>query len=184
MNKFKNRLKYFMECYFNQTFGFDELDELILEFKKIENNLCKELFIQELLYFIETKKYLLANRILRKHGDLDLKDLGKVEKFITYLYDKLLDNPTGVKATDFIKKCRVVFCPVCTPEPEKVMEFGIIDKATVIANNIEIYICKPCKLVWLDENDIRLENAVGYKKFMKTNGLKGFWNELKDIDVL
>jgi len=37
-----------MECYFNQTFGFDELDELIREFKQIESDLCKDLFIKSL----------------------------------------------------------------------------------------------------------------------------------------
>src|SRR5438477_3495186 len=180
MNKFKNRLKYFVECYFCQTFNFNELDDLIMEFKKIESDLCKELFVQELGYFIDTENYVKATRIINRYGDR-IFDLEKTKKFINYLYDQLLDRPTDVKATDFIKKCRLVFCPVCTPDPEVVMEFGIIDKATVIANDIQIYICKPCKLVWLDENDIRAENAVRYKEFMKANGLKGFWNELKDV---
>ncbi len=183
MNKFKNRLKYFMECYFCQTFDFNELDDLIMEFKRIENDLCKELFVQELGHFIDTENYVKAARIIKRYGDR-IFDLEKTKEFINYLYDKLRDRPTDVKATDFIKKCRVILCSVCTPDPEMVMEFGIIDKATIIANNIQIYICKPCKLVWLDGNDIRADNTIDYKKFMEANELKGFWSELKDIDVL
>lgn len=172
-----------MECYFNQTFGFDELDELIREFKQIESDLCKDLFIKELHNFIETKKYRSASRFIKKYGDMNL-DEEKTEKFINYLYDRLLDNPTKVKATDFIKKYRVVFCPVCTPDSEAVMEFGIIDKATVIGKDIQIYVCKLCKLVWLDEDDIRADNAQDYKKFMRANGFKGLWKELTEVDVL
>ena len=63
------------------------------------------------------------------------------------------------------------------------MKFSLIEKATVIGKDLQIYICKPCKLVWLTE-DIRTDNAQDYKKFMKSIGLKGLWKELEDVDIL
>jgi hypothetical protein len=78
----------------------------------------------------------------------------------------------------------VVFCPVCCPDPEKIKtRYSLIEKATVIGKNVQIYICKPCKLAWLTE-EIRADNAQNYKKFMKTLGLKGLWKELTDVDIL
>ena len=53
----------------------------------------------------------------------------------------------------------------------------------MIGKDLQIYICKPCKLVWLIEN-IQADNAQDYKKFMKNLGLKGLWKELSDIDTL
>ena len=84
---------------------------------------------------------------------------------------------------DFIKIFKGVYCPVCTPDIEKATKFSLIEKATIIQNNQEIFICKPCKLVWLSE-DIAKANAQDYKKFMRTLGLKGLWKELKDVDLL
>lgn len=177
------RLKYFMECYFNQTFGFEDLDKRIVDFKSEAKSIQDEL-MKEISEVIEKRKYSFLSRFLKNYCDVHFDDLEELEKFINYLYDKLLDRPTRVKAEDFIKKYRVIFCPVCAPDPEVAEVFNLIDKATVIDKNIQIYICKSCKLVWLDENDIRADNAFAYKKFMKANGLKGLWKELKDVDVL
>ena len=65
----------------------------------------------------------------------------KAKKFIHYLYNKLINKLTKTDVTDFIKKYGLVFCPVCIPDPEIIINFGIIDKATLIANNIQIYTC-------------------------------------------
>ena len=59
----------------------------------------------------------------------------------------------------------------------------MIEKATVIGKELQIYICRPCKLVWLTE-DIKVDNAQDYKKFMRMLGFKGLWKELKDVDYL
>jgi hypothetical protein len=179
---FKKILKYFMECYFNQTFGYDELDKRINDFK-VEVHDVKKQLIEELNQIIQEKKYVSAARFMNKYGDKWF-DVEKAEKFINYLHDRLLDKPTTIKAKDFQKNCKVIFCPVCTPDPESAFTLNLIDKATIIGKDIQIYICKPCKLVWLDENDIKAENARDYKKFMKANGFKGLWKELKDIDAL
>ena len=97
---------------------------------------------------------------------------------------KIIEVPEKfIKPEDFYKDCKVVFCPVCTPDVENGIKFSLIEKATVIGKDLQIYICKPCKLVWLTE-DIRADNAQDYKKFMRSLGLKGLWKELNDVDTL
>lgn len=178
-----DRLKYFFDCYFNNNESFDNLDNVIEEFKKTESDNCQLLFIKELHCIIQTKNYALASHLLEKYGLRKLDNLKQVEKFINFLYDRLINRPTNVKPEDFKKKCKGVFCPVCTPDPEAVTKFSFIEKATVMSKAIQIYICKACKLVWLSE-DIRSDNAQDYTIFMKVLGLKGLWKELKDIDYL
>jgi hypothetical protein len=174
-------MKYFFECYFHFNEGFDDLDELIQDFKKeIELNQLK--LIEELHQIIQTNNYAFATRFINKYGGR-IFDEEKTKKFINFLYDRFLDRPTDVKPQDFKKKCKVIYCPICTPNIEKAITFSLIEKATVIAKELQIYICKPCKLVWLTE-DIQADNAQDYKKFMRTLGLKGLWKELKDIDYL
>ena len=172
-----------MECYFCQTFGFEDLDKRISDFKCEARSIQNE-FIGELSEIIEKKNYTFISKFMKKHCDIEFDDLEELEKFINYLYDKLLDRPTKVKAEDFIKKCKFIFCPICASDPHAASSLNVIEKATVIGKNIQIYICKYCKLVWLDENDIRADNACDYKKFMKANGLKGLWKELTDVDEL
>ncbi|HLJ31739.1 MAG TPA: hypothetical protein VKU36_04835 [Candidatus Babeliales bacterium] len=175
-------LQYFLTCYFHFNAGFDDLDNLIQDFKKeVDSEQLK--FIRELHGIIQTNSYALADSILKKYGHRTLDNLEEVKKFINFLYDRLIDRPTDVKAEDFQKNYKVVFCPECTPDPEAVTVFGLIEKAMIIDKDLQIYICKPCKLVWLTE-DIRADNAQDYKKFMKTLGLKGIWKELKDVDYL
>jgi|SRR5438445_3279958 len=174
-------LQYFLTCYFHFNESFDDLDNIIQEFKKeIDTQQLK--FIRELYHIIQTKNYIKASKIIKKYGCRTF-DEEKTKKFINFLYDRLTDRPTEVKPQDFQKKFKGVFCPVCTPDPEAVTTFSLIEKATIIEKDLQIYICKPCKLVWLTE-DIRADNAQDYKKFMRTLGLKGLWKELKDVDLL
>lgn len=177
-----NRLKYFLECCFHFNESFDYLDQLIKEFRKTESDLCQALFIKELQDFIHTGNYRAASQIIKKYGRRTF-NLEKTEKFIKFLYDRLIDRPTDVKPEDFQKKFKGVFCPVCCPKPKIAIKFSLIEKATVISKDLQIYICKPCKLVWLTE-DVRSDNAQDYKKFMRSLGLKGLWKELKDVDIL
>jgi len=177
-------LKYFLQGYFNQSMSFDDLDMLIHKFRMKEKNTLFLELIDELDSIIKSKNYNKVFLAMKKDRDLILDNPLEAEKFINYLYDKFLNRPTKLRAQDFVKEYKIIFCPVCTPDPKRTILPILIDKAIVMANNIQIYVCKPCKLVWLDENDIRADNAMDYKKFMKANGLKGFWNELKDIEVL
>ena len=172
-------LKKFFRCYFIESEDIQDLDRIIQDFKGHPSQLQ---FIIELHQIIQTKSYKLASRIMKKYGGRIL-NLEKTEKLIKFLYDRLIDRPTDVKPEDFKRNVRVVFCPVCCPDPETVTTFNLIDKATIIGKDMQIYICKPCKLVWLTEN-IRADNAQDYKKFMKTLGLKGLWKELENVDLL
>lgn len=177
-----DKLKYFLNCYFHLNEGIDALDQLIEEFKTTEKEDNKHLFIKELYYIIQTKNYKLASDIIEKYGYKTL-NLDQTKRIIVYIYNKLLDLPAFLDTQDFYKDCKVVFCPICTPDPEVAIKFGLIEKATVIEKNLQIYICRSCKCVWLTE-DIRIDNAQDYKKFMKTLELKGLLKELKDIDYL
>jgi transposase-like protein len=175
-------LKYFFDCYFNQTFGFDELNERVNDFKK-ESVCTQQQLVKELEMIIQKDDYFFVSDFLHKNCDSSMGPY-TAKKFIYYLYNKLINKLTKTKATDSIKKYRLVFCPICTPDPEIVTNFGIIDKGTIIANDMQIYTCKSCQLVWLDENDIRADNAISYKEFRKAHRLTGLWNQLKNIDIL
>ncbi len=170
-------LKKFFRCYFNQSFDFEDLDEIIQDFK---GHPSETQLITELHQIIQTKSFALARRIIKKHGDRTFS-LEETEKFINFLYDRFIDRPTNVKAEDFKRNVKAIFCPVCCSDPNEIS--SMIQKATVTSKGLKVYICKPCKLVWLTE-DIRADNAQDYKKYMKMLGLKGTWQELSDIDIL
>jgi len=175
-------MRYFFECCFNASEYFDTLDEIIEKFKRKERAETQASLIKDICYIMQTKNYAKASRLIEKYSDKKL-NLEQTERVLTYIYNRLLDKPAVLDTHDFYKDCKVVFCPVCTPDIENTIKFSLIEKATVIGKNLPIYVCRPCKLVWLAE-DIKADNAQDYKKFMKTLGLKGLWKELKDIDYL
>jgi hypothetical protein len=172
-------LKKFFRCYFTVSEDIQDLDRIIQDFKGHPSQLQ---FIIELHQIIQTKSYKLASKIIDKYGDRT-PNLSQTEQLIKYIYNKLIDQPAYLNMKDFVNDYKIVFCPVCCPDPEIVTTYSLIQKATVIKNNQQIYVCKPCKLVWLTE-DIRADNAQDYKKFMKTLGLKGLWKELENVDLL
>ena len=45
-----------------------------------------------------------------------------------------------------------------------------------------VYFCKPCSLIWLTE-DISIDKAQDFKKYMKSIGLHGWWKELHDREI-
>ncbi len=174
-------MRYFFECCFSASEYFDTLDTIIKQFKSEHNN-TQHLFITELYHIIQTKNYKKASHIIEKYSRKKL-NLELTEKVIVYIYNKLLNQPASLDTQVFYRDCKVVFCPICTPDPEFAIMLNLIYKATIITNNLQIYICKPCKLVWLTEN-IHADNAQDYKKFMKLLGLKGLWKELSSVDYL
>jgi hypothetical protein len=177
------RLKYFFDCYFNQTFGFDQLDEQIMKFRNRESEKLVIQLITEFHQIINKRNYKNISVFIDKYCDFSINS-NETEKFINYLYDKFVDRPTIAKATDFIKQYKVVFCPICVKDSKLTDLPKIIYRATLVGKNIEIYLCKLCRSAWLDENDIRIDNGQNYKALMKANGLKGWWKELKDVDFL
>lgn len=172
-------LKKFFRCYFTESEGMQDLERIIQDYKGHPSHLQ---FITELHQIIQTKSYKLASKIIRKYGGR-IWDEETTETILRFIYDLLLDRPAVLDMKDFQSDCKIVFCPACCPDPEIITTYSLIQKATVIKSNQQIYICKPCKLVWLTE-DIRADNAQDYKKFMKTLGLKGLWKELSDVDTL
>jgi hypothetical protein len=94
-------LKYFFQCCFNESEGFDDLDDIIERFKKKETYGNQSQLIKELHQIIILEDYLLADRILKKYGNRSLDSIEEVRKFINYLYDRFLDQTTKVKAIDF-----------------------------------------------------------------------------------
>ena len=177
-----NRMTYFFECYFNQGENFDNLDKVIQDYKDTEKSESLHNLVSEFHQIIQTKNYELASRIMKKYGNRILS-LEKTEKFINFLYDRFTDKSTTISATDFEKKIKGIFCPICCPKPKIAKKFILIQKAIIIGKNMQIYICKDCKHVWLTE-DIRIENAQDYKKFMESLGMKGLWKELSNVDIL
>ena len=83
-------LQYFLTCYFNSNENFDDLDNLINEFKK-ETDAQQLKFIKELEQIIQTKNYTLASEIIKKYGHR-IFDEKKTKQFINFLYDQLMDR--------------------------------------------------------------------------------------------
>lgn len=173
-------LKNFFECYFNQSADIEDLDKIIQEIKNPEDENYRIQLLTELHQIIQTKSYKLASKIIKKYGGRTC-DLEITEKLIRFIYDRLLDRPATLDMKDFYNDYKIVYCPVCCPDPDLIT--SKIYKATICGKNTQIFFCKPCKLVWTTE-DIRADNAQNYKTFMKALGLKGFWNELCNVDLL
>ncbi len=67
----------------------------------------------------------------------------------------------------------MVYCPFCAKQ-------GVIYKAKIVKNSVQLFICDECDTVWLTE-DIREDNCINYRKFMDNHGLKELWSELCDV---
>ena len=176
-------LRHFFICYFTYNSSYEELDDIIKDFKKNKTPAdCLEL-ITELHHIIQTKNYAFANKIIEETKFWSFKKyLKDLEKLLNYIYDRLIDRPTTVKAIDLIDDVKRISCPSCSPEDGKESAYRLIEKATITKNNMIIYLCKPCSLIWLTE-DISLENARDYKEYMKSLGLNGAWKELQDREI-
>src|SRR5688572_21792119 len=108
-------MRYFFECCFNASEYFDTLDEIIDDFKTNENDNIQYLFIKELYHIIQTKNYKLVADIIDKYSSKTL-NLEQAERVIVYIYKRLLDQPAILDTQGFYRDCKVVFCPVCTPD--------------------------------------------------------------------
>lgn len=95
-------LEYFMSCYFNMGFDYEDLDFLIDNFKTTETKDYFKNFIIELSSIMRSNDYKKASEYIDKYGDRTFS-LNCTKIFIKYLYDRLNDIPTDVKAIDFYK---------------------------------------------------------------------------------
>ena len=178
-------LRHFFICYFTYNSSYEELDDIIKDFKNSAESADYLEFVTELHHIIQTKNYAFACKIIDKTKFWSFKNhLELFEKLLNYIYDSLLDRPTTVKGVDFATDFKLIPCPSCCPDIEKedLERIIVIEKATITKNNMIVYVCKPCSLVWLTE-DISLDNAQDFKKYMKSIGLHGWWKELHDRDV-
>ena len=176
-------LRHFFICYFTYNSSYEELDDIIKDFKNSEESTDCLQFITELHHIIQTKNYASASKIIEKTGAWSFKNhLERFEKLLNYIYDCLLDRPTTVKGIDFVSDLKYISCPSCSPEDGKESAYRLVEKATITKNNMIVYVCKPCSLIWLTE-DISLGNAQDFKKYMKSIGLHGWWKELHDRDI-
>ena len=176
-------LRHFFICYFTYNSSYEELDDIIKDFKNSEESTDCLQFITELHHIIQTKNYAFASKIIEKTGAWSFKNhLERFEKLLNYIYDCLLDRPTTVKGVDFLADLKYISCPSCSPEDGKESAYRIIEKATITKNNMIIYLCKTCSLIWLTE-EISLDKAIDFKTYMKSIGLHGWWKELHDRDI-
>ena len=95
--------QYFFECYFTEVCGFEELDELIAWVKGFESKISQIQFISELEKIIANDSYGKASRIIEKYGGR-IFNLEETKALTIYIYNKMLNIPTNVKANDFAGK--------------------------------------------------------------------------------
>ena len=176
-------LGYFFTCYFNYIAQDHELDDLIEKFKENVSPAHYLNFIRELDQIIQANNYTYANKIIEETQMLTYKNyLKELEIILNHIYNRLIERPRKVKGVNFTRHLKYILCPNCSPGEKKRYPYSVIEKATISNNNMIVYICKPCSLVWLTD-DISLENARNYKKYMNSLGLAGFWKELQDRDI-
>ncbi len=91
-------LKYFLECYLNQSMAMKDLDVLVRDFQQTEPLALQKNFISELGNIIKTKNYETVLEYIRKsRGHLHIK---VVELFVKYLYNKFSNIPSDVTVHD------------------------------------------------------------------------------------
>lgn len=140
--------------------------------------------ISELEVIIAKKQYNEIHLIMGTYGNMEFPNIKYTAKFIEYLYHKFTSQKKATHAYYFENCDECIFCPSCESDVNVKLWSNVIQKATIIKNNQNVAICKACSLIWLHPDDIRRENALNYKEYMQSLGLKGLWQELKDVDIL
>ena len=93
-------LKYFFECCFHEGSYYEDLDEIIKNFKDFENKKTKEELTSELNNIIKTNNYEKALRLIDKYSGR-IMSFKKIKIFIKFLYDKMCNIPTTIVPKDF-----------------------------------------------------------------------------------
>ncbi|MCC9022711.1 contact-dependent growth inhibition system immunity protein [Bacillus nakamurai] len=81
--------KYFIECYFNWSMDFSDLDQLIDDYKKRENSTYIEGLTKELKEINEKRNWNEIRDFIYLHGNRVLNN-DKTESMVTLLLTKLL----------------------------------------------------------------------------------------------
>ncbi|MGX8794902.1 hypothetical protein ACR6HW_02235 [Fusibacter sp. JL298sf-3] len=65
-------------------------------------------------------------------------------------------------------------CPFCLGQ-------GAIQRAKIIKDDTEIFICDECDTIWFTE-DFDPDKCGSFRDVMEKRGLQPLWSELKDIE--
>lgn len=79
--------KYFLECYFNPSANYDELDKLIVDFNSFENVGYRKKLHSELLV-LQLEEFSIMQEFVRKYGMRKMDD-EKLKWLIQRMLDKL-----------------------------------------------------------------------------------------------
>ncbi|NLK98239.1 MAG: hypothetical protein GX272_09240 [Epulopiscium sp.] len=83
--------RYFLECYFNCSTNYNELNELIDEFKDTEKSSNVNKVISELQSIINSKNLSIAQIYIKKYGMRNM-DIDKVLLLVEFILEKLIQK--------------------------------------------------------------------------------------------
>lgn len=81
-------LKYFLDCYFNVSANYGELDEILNNFNLHENTKYRKKLKEELKLILELENWRIVQEVIKKYG-MRKMDEEKVKWFIHYVYEHL-----------------------------------------------------------------------------------------------
>jgi len=79
--------KYFLECYFNVSANYDELDKLINDFNSSENLKYRQKLKSELEQILHLDDWDLVQRFVKKYGMRKMN-----EEKLKWLIQRIIDN--------------------------------------------------------------------------------------------
>lgn len=86
MNEYE-MFRYFLECYFNVSADYDELEKLVQEFQMTEKGKYSKLLIDELGGIQKNNNWDLLQDFVRKHGMRNMN-----QNKLKWLVQSILDN--------------------------------------------------------------------------------------------
>ncbi|WP_026593194.1 contact-dependent growth inhibition system immunity protein [Bacillus sp. UNC437CL72CviS29] len=79
--------KYFLECYFNVSADYDELDKIIKDFNLVENMEYRKKLRTELKQILRLENWDMVQRFVKKYGMRKMN-----EEKLKWLIQSVLDN--------------------------------------------------------------------------------------------
>jgi hypothetical protein len=94
-------LQYFMKAYFNISYNFKDLDDIIKEFNELELKIYLDEFVNDLEDILKNVQYDEARLIIHKCGRPFSKRL--TEEFIRYLHARLKNKKPRLTLEELFK---------------------------------------------------------------------------------
>ena len=82
-----NTFKYFLECYFNVSADYDELEKIINDFNSFENIKYRKKLLAELEQILQQEDWDIVQGFVKKHGMRKMN-----EEKLKWLIKVILDN--------------------------------------------------------------------------------------------